>query len=111
MSRYFRGDVILTAVRVGPYDEGKVRPAVVVHADEKGCLMVCPISCSPSWDQPSVPIDLEDFQDGGLDILDKSYALTGVIVRIPARDVAGKRGRLTREAMEAISPGSGSGEW
>ena len=109
MSRYFRGDVILTAVRVGPYDEGKVRPAVVVHADEKGCLMVCPISCSPSWDQPSVPIDLEDFQDGGLDIINESYVLAGTVVRVQARTVAGKKGRLTRETMETILQQSGMG--
>ncbi len=111
MSRFVPGDVILARIRIGEKGGQKVRPAIVIHAGEDGCFHAFPVSSTPSRDQPSVPIDLEDFQDGGLDILDKSYALTGAIVRIPARDVAGKRGRLTREAMEAISPGSGSGEW
>ena len=108
MSRFVPGDVILARIRVGEKGEPKVRPAVVIHAGDSGCLYVFPVSSTPSRDMPSVPFGLEDFQEGGLDIMDVSYALTGGTVRVAPRDVAGKKGRLAPGALEAMLPGPGS---
>lgn len=109
MSRFVPGDVILARIRIGEKGEPKVRPAIVVREGDDGCLHAFPVSSTHSRDQRAVPFGLEDFQEGGLDIMDESYALTGETVRIAARDVAGKKGRLAPGALEAILPGSGSG--
>mgnify|MGYP002365736172 CR=1 FL=1 len=109
MSRFVPGDVILARIRIGEKGEPKVRPAIVVREGDDGCLHAFPVSSTPSRDQRAVPFGLEDFQEGGLDIMDESYALTGAMIRIAPRDVAGKKGRLAPVALEAIIPGLGSG--
>ncbi|HQK56494.1 MAG TPA: type II toxin-antitoxin system PemK/MazF family toxin, partial [Methanolinea sp.] len=98
------GDVILARIRIGERGEPKVRPAIVVKTGDDGCIHAFPVSSAPSRDQRAVPVGLEDFQEGGLDIMDESYVLTGTMVRIAARDVAGKKGRLTPVALDAILP-------
>lgn len=102
MGTYFRGDVILASV---PFDErqgAKTRPAVVVAARENGELVVCPVSSRPPADAPCVPIGLDDFCDGGLDLFSESYVLTAKTAVIPAGAVIAKKGRLAPDSLDTI---------
>ncbi|MFA6362334.1 type II toxin-antitoxin system PemK/MazF family toxin [Methanoregula sp.] len=103
MGSYVRGDVILAPV---PFDErkgAKTRPAVVVAARENGEVCVCPVSSRPPVDTPCIPIGLDDFAEGGLDLFSESFVLTSKVTVLRAGDVIGKKGRLAADAIDAIS--------
>ncbi|MFA5331096.1 MAG: type II toxin-antitoxin system PemK/MazF family toxin [Methanoregula sp.] len=102
MGHYSRGDVILAPV---PFDErhgAKTRPAVVISTRENGDVCVCPISSRPPTDAPCIPLALEDFSQGGLDLFSESYVLTSRVTVLRSGDVIGLKGRLTAEAMSGI---------
>lgn len=107
MSLYVKGDVILVRIRIGERGQAKIRPAVVMAGSQGGDLFVYPISHSPSWDQPSVPLSPDDFAMGGLDILEDSHILTGEVIKIRTQDVAGKKGWLSGAAMAVLPPLNG----
>ena len=103
MGSYVRGDVILAPV---PYDErrgAKTRPAVVVAARENGEVCICPVSSRPPTNTPCIPIGLDDFADGGLDLFSESFVLTQKVTVIRSNEVIGKKGRLTQESIDSIS--------
>jgi len=102
MGQYASGDVVLASVRIGGLGERKVRPVVVVSVEETGNLFTCPVSSSPSTDGISVPLSLNDFARGGLDLFTESYALTHHAATIRAADVVGKKGSLLPETLAAI---------
>lgn len=109
MGRYASGDVVLASVRIGDGGERKVRPVVVITGGERGRLLVCPVSSGPSSDGISIPISLNDFAIGGLDLFAESYVLAAHSVTIRTADVAGKKGSLLpgtlaviREAMTRV---------
>lgn len=102
MGHYTGGDVLLASVRIGGPGACKVRPVVVVSTDENRNLLVCPVSSSPSSDGPSVPISLEDFARGGLDLFGESYVLSAHASTIRPADVVGKKGSLLPETLTAI---------
>lgn len=108
MSRYRKGDVILAKVRIGGKGSAKIRPAVVIDSAPGGDLLIFPVSHSPSWDQPSVPLSLTDFLDGGLDITDESYVLTGQSLKISTSAAIAKKGRLLGEIMETLPQVTGT---
>ncbi len=105
MGQYASGDVVLASVRVGGIGGRKVRPVVVVIAGENGDLLTCPVSSSPSTDGASVPLSLDDFARGGLDLFTESYALTEYAATIRTADVVGKKGSLLPETLAAIREG------
>lgn len=102
MGYYTGGDVLLASVRIGGLGAWKVRPVVVVSAEENGDLLICPVSSSPSTDGPSIPLSLDDFARGGLDLFTESYALAAHPSTIRAADVVGKKGTLLPETLAAI---------
>lgn len=108
MSRYRKGDVILANVRIGDKGSTKTRPAVVVGSATGGDILIYPVSHTPSWDQPSVPLSLTDFLEGGLDIMDESYVLTGQSLKICSSAVIAKKGRLSGEIMETLRQVTGT---
>ena len=65
-------------------------------------LIVVPVSSQPSTDSPSLPLSLEDFREGGLDMFNDSYILFSHATHIHPRDVVGKRGRLTSEFTSQV---------
>jgi len=103
MGRYSRGDVILAPVPFAEQHGKKTRPAVVISAPEEGNLLICPISSRPPTDAPVIPIGLDDFATGGLDLFTESYVLTAKAGTLPVRDVIALKGRLLAEAVDAIS--------
>ncbi|MDN5340018.1 MAG: mRNA interferase MazF [Euryarchaeota archaeon] len=102
MGRYVSGDVVLAPVRIGGGGERKVRPVVVVSAEENGILLICPVSSSPSTDGVSIPLSLDDFARGGLDLFTESYALAAHAATIRPADVVGKKGTLLPEVLDVI---------
>jgi len=102
MGRYLRGDVILAPIAFEERERSKTRPAIVISAAENGDLQICPVSSHPPMDAPCIPISLNDFSEGGLDLFEESYVLTTRIHTIRSGDVVGKRGKLTTECIASI---------
>jgi len=102
MGQYAGGDVLLAAVCIGGEGRRKVRPVVVVSAGKGGNLLICPVSSNPSIYGVSVPLSLDDFVRGGLDLFTESYALAAYATTIQQADVVGKKGVLLPETMVAI---------
>ena len=96
------GDVVLAPVTLDKRHPIKARPVVIVADFGNNSWLACPISRTPPHDAPSIPLDLQDFEDGGLDIMLESYVLPGTPVSIRASDVIGKKGRLSQEVIAAI---------
>lgn len=102
MGSFLRGDVVIAPV---PFEErggAKTRPAVVVATSADDRVYVCPVSSKPSFDGPSLPISLDDFAVGGLDLFGESFVLTSKVHVLRSGDVLGKRGRLTEETIASI---------
>lgn len=102
MGRYLRGDVILAPVAFEERGGTKTRPAVVISATDTGTIRICPVSSRPPTDAPCIPISLDDFSEGGLDLFEDSYILTNRTRTIMSGDVIGKRGRLTQECIASV---------
>lgn len=102
MGHYCQGDVVIAPVACEDRGGVKTRPAVVIGTTERGDVYLCPVSSRPSSDAPFVPISLDDFSEGGLDLFGESYALTSRVRLIRSGDVIGKRGRLTNDSFQGI---------
>jgi mRNA interferase MazF len=102
MGQYQRGDVILAPVAFEERGGAKTRPAIVISAAGNGDVQICPISSRPPSDAPCIPISLDDFSDGGLDLFSDSYVLTTRIHTIRSGEVVGKRGRLTPDCIASV---------
>ncbi|QYZ79478.1 type II toxin-antitoxin system PemK/MazF family toxin [Methanofollis formosanus] len=114
MAQYSPGDVVLAPVRFGRGEGPKVRPAVIVGEEAGGFIEVCPVSSTPPTDAPFVPIDLDDFAHGGLDLFEESYVLTAHLSTLRCREVRGKKGRLNAGIVDRIVgviPGRQRARW
>ena len=76
MSHYIRGDVVIAPVAFEERNRAKTRPAVVIATGRNNEVYLCPVSSKPPSDASSVPISLDDFSEGGLDLFGESYVLT-----------------------------------
>jgi mRNA interferase MazF len=103
MGRYIRGDVVLAPVAFDERESVKNRPAVVIASGPTSEVYLCPVSSKPPYDAPCVPISLDDFSEGGLDIFGESYVLTSRVIMIRSGEVIGKRGRLAGGSIDAIA--------
>jgi len=102
MGHYSRGDVVIVSVALDERSGTKIRPAVVVGSSELPDVFLCPVSSKPATDAPCVPISLDDFSDGGLDLFGESYVLASRVVRVPSGEIIGKKGRLTEDTITAV---------
>ncbi len=107
MGSYFRGDVLLVPLCLSTGRGMKVRPAVVLGASGQGWLFVSPVSSTPPFEGPAIPLCIDDFSEGGLDLMGESYLVIGRICRIRISEVIGKKGRLTQEAIRDLLPQTG----
>jgi len=104
MGQYVRGDVLLAAVALDDRTAAKTRPVVVIHAEETaGTIRVCPVSSKAPNDAPCLPLTIDDFATGGLDLFSESYVMTSRVLVLRAGDVIGKKGRLTGESLAEIT--------
>jgi len=103
MSHYIRGDVVIAPVAFEERNRAKTRPAVVIATGRTHEVYLCPVSSKPPSDASSIPISLDDFSEGGLDLFGESYVLTSRVFVIRSGEVIGKRGRLTEESITSIA--------
>ncbi len=102
MGSFLRGDVVIAPVPFEERGSAKTRPAVVVETGADDRVYICPVSSKPSFDGPCIPISLDDFAAGGLDLFGESFVLTSKVHVLRSGEVLGKRGRLTEETVAAI---------
>jgi len=102
MGQYTRGDVVLASLALEDRGVAKTRPAVVIATGGQDEVWLCPVSSKPSSDAPSVPVSLEDFSQGGLDLFRESYILISRVLRIRCGEIIGKKGRLSGEITAAL---------
>lgn len=102
MGSYRRGDVVLVRVSFEDRGEAKTRPAIIIAATTSGEIRICPVSSKPPSDAPCIPISLDDFSEGGLDLFGESYVLTSRVRTIRSGEVIGKRGQLTADSIDEI---------
>jgi mRNA-degrading endonuclease toxin of MazEF toxin-antitoxin module len=96
MSRYTAGDVILVPF---PHEEAtaKVRPVIVIATQQNGDLACCPIRSAPRTGSACIPITIDDFDEGGLDLFSKSYVQTDTVRTVRNGAVVAKKGRVTQQ--------------
>ena len=104
MGSYFRGDVLLVPLCITRERGMKVRPVVVLGVSGQSESFVSPVSSTPPFEGPAIPLCIDDFSEGGLDLMGESYLMAGRICRIRVSDVIGKKGRLTKEAIGDLLP-------
>jgi mRNA interferase MazF len=102
MGHYIRGDVVIAPVAFEERSGAKTRPAVVIATVQADEVYLCPVSSKPPSDAPCVPISLDDFSGGGLDLFGESYVLVSRVLVIRSGEVIGKRGHLTEESITSI---------
>lgn len=102
MSRFLPGDVVLVSASIDERSVKKIRPAVVIKSGEGGEIAVCPVSSKPSSDSLSIPLSIDNFASGGLDLFTESYVLASRVLTLRSSDVIGKRGRLVPESLAEI---------
>jgi mRNA interferase MazF len=102
MGRYVQGDVVLASVSIDDKSGAKTRPAIVVGTGQNGDVIICPVSSKPSFDATCIPLSLDDFSVGGLDLFSESFVLTSRVTVIRNGEVIGKLGQLSREYTQEI---------
>ena len=103
MGQYGKGDVLLASVALDERTPPKIRPVVVIRVREPGGLHICPVTSKPPTDAPSLPLSIDDFATGGLDLFGESYVMTSRVLIIRSCDVIGKKGRLSMDSLAEIS--------
>lgn len=103
MGQYVVGDVLLATVALDDRAAPKTRPVVVIRIEEPGTIRVCPVSSKPPNDAPCLPLTIDDFETGGLDLFSESYVMTSRVLVLRAGDMIGKKGRLRKEFLAEIT--------
>ena len=106
MGHYHTGDILLAPIKIRHESVAKVRPVLVIGLDESGTLITVPISSHAPRDSAYIPLSLDDFADGGLDILDESYILIAHRCMVHPASVIGKKGRLSPDVFPNIPRGN-----
>jgi mRNA interferase MazF len=102
MGQYTTGDVLLASVALDNRSSPKTRPVVVIRADADGTVHVCPVSSKAPTDAPCLPLSIDDFATGGLDLFSESYVMTSRVTTMRSSGVIGKKGRLTKDYLAEI---------
>jgi hypothetical protein len=103
MGQYVKGDVLLALVALDDRTSPKTRPVVVIKTEGSGRIHICPVSSKPPSDASFIPISLDDFSDGGLDLFGESYVMTSRVLTLTSGKVIGKKGRLNAESLVEIA--------
>jgi hypothetical protein len=110
MGTYLRGDVLLAPLCLSLEGRIKIRPVVVLGISGQNELLVSPLSSTSPSKGPAIPISIDDFSEGGLDLNCESYLLADRICRVRVSEVLGKKGRLSTDAIREYLPCSNFGE-
>jgi mRNA interferase MazF len=102
MGQYACGDVLLASVALDDRAQKKTRPVIVIRSGDSGLLHICPVSSKPPSDAPCLPLTIDDFSSGGLDLFSESYIMTSHVLTLAGSAVIGKKGRLTKESLAEV---------
>jgi len=102
MGKYAVGDVLLVSVALDDRTPPKTRPVIVIGTEEAGLIRICPVSSKPPSDAPCLPLSIDDFATGGLDLFSDSYIMTLRVLTLRTGAVIGKKGRLNGEFLAEI---------
>ena len=102
MGQYAVGDVLLASVALDDRTPPKTRPVIVIGTEESGLIRICPVSSKPPSDTPCLPLSIDDFATGGLDLFSESYIMTSRVLTLRSGAVIGKKGRLNGESLPEI---------
>lgn len=102
MGQYVVGDVLLASVTLDDRTPPKSRPVIVIGTDESSHIHICPVSSKPPSDAPCLPLAIDDFSTGGLDLFSESYIMTSRVLTLRTGAIIGKKGRLNREALAEV---------
>jgi len=103
MGQYVKGDVLLASVALDNRTVPKTRPVIVIRVEGPDRIHICPVSSKPPSDAPSLPLSIDDFSTGGLDLFGESYVMTSRVLTLRSGAVIGKKGRLTPESLAEIT--------
>jgi len=103
MAQYLCGDVLLAPVALDNRTMAKNRPVVVIGTSDDGTVRVCPVSSKAPADAPCLPLSIDDFATGGLDLFGESYVMTSRVVSLRSGDVIGKKGRVIAEYLAEVA--------
>ena len=103
MTRYFPGDVVLASMNLSGPGGKKVRPAVVLGECERNSFLLCPVTSHMPERGDFLPLGLDDFEKGGLDLFDESYVLVSEAGPVDGRYILGKKGKLVSSRFKEIS--------
>ncbi len=104
MSRYAPGDVLLVPFPFAGESVAKLRPALVIALDAGRDPVCCPIRSTARAGTPCIPIGINDFASGGLDLFFESYVQADTVRTIRSGAVVGKKGQVTPEYLARILP-------
>jgi len=105
MSSYVPGDVVLVPFPHDGERDIKIRPALVIATRPDGNLSCCPIRSTPRAGTLCVPITIDDFVTGGLDLFSESFVQIDTVRRVHIGTVIGKKGRVTGEFLRMVKKG------
>ncbi|MCK9580342.1 MAG: type II toxin-antitoxin system PemK/MazF family toxin [Methanoregula sp.] len=103
MGQYLRGDVLLAPVALDNRSVPKTRPVVVISTCSDGRIRVSPVTSKPPTDASSLPLTIDDFESGGLDLFSESYIMTSRIITLRSGEIIGKKGRLTPDSLAEVA--------
>ena len=103
MTRYFPGDVVIASVKLRGPGGNKSRPAVVIGEAGRNRFLLCPVTSRQPDDCDFLPLSLDDFEKGGLDLFGESYVLVSEAGIVEGRYIHGKRGRLRSSCFMQVS--------
>ncbi len=103
MSSYLPGDVLLVPFPFSGEQGNKLRPALVIGLSLSGDPVCCPVRSSPRAGALCVPIGIDDFASGGLDLFSESYVQADTVRTIRNCLVVGRKGRVTPEYLTQVT--------
>ena len=103
MGQYLRGDVLLASVALDSRTPVKTRPVVVIDTSDDNTIRVCPVSSKAPAGAPGLPLTIDDFATGGLDLFSESYVMTSRVITLRSGQVIGKKGRLIPDSLAEIA--------
>lgn len=94
------GTVVLVHFPFSDLSQTKLRPALVLADAGRGDLVLCQITSRPYGDPATIPLQLTDFETGGLRVV--SYARPAKLFTAGSALISSDVGTVSREALERI---------
>lgn len=94
------GTVVLVRFPFSDLSQTKLRPALVLADAGRGDFVLCQITSTPYGDPAAIPLQLTDFETGGLRLV--SYARPAKLFTASSALISAHVGTVSRQALERI---------